>query len=65
MQCLGECSTLWKSQEIFGRELFPRYTGRRTGILLFVYGVTEDGVGRRSYDTNMVGKKLYTLPRNG
>lgn len=53
MQWLGECSTLWKSQEIFGKELFPSYTERRTGILLFVYKVTEDEVGRRSYDTKL------------
>ena len=46
MQQLGECSTLRKSLELFGRELFSSYTGWKNGILLPVYKVTENGLGR-------------------
>ena len=45
MQQLGEYSTLRKSLELFEGELFSSYTGWKTGILLRVYKVTENGLG--------------------
>ena len=47
MQQLGEYSTLRKRLELFGGELFSSYTGWKTGILLRVYKVTENGLGGR------------------
>lgn len=61
MQLLGECSTLWKSQEMFGKERFPSYTGGRTGI--FVTCVQSNRrwnwVGGDQITQNS-GKNIYT-----
>ena len=65
MQLLGECSTLWKSQEkCLGKNVFQVIQEGELGFLLLVYRVTEGGIGG-GIKLHKTVEKIYTLTRNG